>query len=125
MPPASHLLTESQRLGLRCYPNHVSESNLQNWKPASLPGAIALCGRWSRLEPLTVAQHGHAIWSAVDGYDSVWSWLGDGPYAYEEEFLQAIRAKEAGTSAQFFAICPKGLSGEVESATGYGQPHED
>jgi len=66
-----------------------------------------------------MAQHGHSIWSAVDGRDSVWSWLGDGPYAHEEDFLQAIRAKEAGISAQFFAICPKRPSEEVESAAGY------
>ena len=117
--PLPHTILLRGRRVFHCYPDHVSESNLQNWRPAGLPQAIALDGRWSRLEPLTVAQHGHSIWSAVDGRDSVWGWLGDGPDAHEEEFLQAICAKEAGTSAQFFAICSKGSSGEIESAAGY------
>jgi RimJ/RimL family protein N-acetyltransferase len=114
------LLSSAQSLfGLRCYSDHVSESNLENWKTASLPEAITLDGRWSRLEPLTAAKHGHQIWSAVDGHDAVWTWLGDGPYAHEEDFLQAIRIKETGIASQFFAVCPKLPSEEAESAAGY------
>ncbi|WP_221272938.1 GNAT family N-acetyltransferase [Tunturiibacter gelidoferens] len=107
--------------GLHCYPDLVSELNLnlENWKSARPPQAITLDGQWSRLEPLTAAQHGHSIWLAVNGHDSVWTWLSDGPYAREEDCLQALRAKENDNASRFFAILPKQPSGTAGSAAGY------
>jgi RimJ/RimL family protein N-acetyltransferase len=93
--------------------------NLETWKPALLPEAVTLDGRWSRLEPLSAAQHGHSIWLTANGHDSVWTWLGDGPYVREEEFLQGLLAKEVGLAARFFAILPRHPSGEAGSAAGY------
>jgi RimJ/RimL family protein N-acetyltransferase len=122
VPFSVHTLEPRARsVALRCYPDPVSELNLnfENWKPARLPEAITLDGQWSRLEPLTAAQHGHSIWSAVNGHDSVWAWLGDGPYACEEDCLQALRAKENDRASRFFAILPKQPSGRAGSAAGY------
>lgn len=104
-----------------CYHVPVSEHplNLEDWKPARLPQPVVLEGRWVRLEPLVTAQHGQAIWSAVNGHDSVWMWLGDGPYLREEDLLQALRAKENDSVSRFFAILPKQPSGQTESAAGY------
>jgi len=101
--------------------------NLEDWKPAHRPQPIVLDGQWVRLEPLTAAKHGHAIWSAVNGHDSVWAWLGDGPYACEKDCLQALRAKENDTASRFFAVLPKQpsrqpskqTSGQAQSAAGY------
>jgi RimJ/RimL family protein N-acetyltransferase len=106
---------------LHCYHDPVSEHplNLEDWKPAHLPQPVVLEGQWVRLEPLAAAQHGNAIWSAVNGHDSIWMWLGDGPYPREEDFLQALRAKENDSASRFFAILPKQASGQAESAAGY------
>ncbi|WP_433966606.1 GNAT family N-acetyltransferase [Tunturiibacter gelidiferens] len=93
--------------------------NLENWKPARLPEPVVLDGQWVRLEPLTASQHGHSIWLAVDGHDSIWAWLGDCPYAREEDLLRALRAKEMDIAARFFAILPKQPSGAAGSAAGY------
>jgi RimJ/RimL family protein N-acetyltransferase len=41
--------------------------------------------------------------------------LGDGPYATEAEFSEAIEAKEMGSAARFFAILPS----ETRQAAGY------
>ena len=104
-----------------CYSDLVfkPDLNLEDWKPARLPQPVVLNGQWSQLEPLCATQHGHSIWLAIIGHDSVWTWLSDGPFAREESFLQALRAKELETAAQFFAILPKRSSGKVESALGY------
>jgi len=42
----------------------------------------------------------------VKGHDSVWDWLGDGPYGSEAELASALASKEAGVGARFFAILP-------------------
>jgi len=93
--------------------------NLENWKPARPPEPVMMDGQWVRLEPLAAAQHGHAIWLAVNGHDSVWTWLGDGPYQREEDFLQSLRAKEIDIASRFFAILPKHPSEQAQSAAGY------
>ena len=71
------------------------------------------------LHPLLAAQHTHALWQAVLGHDEVWDWLGDGPYACEEDLGAAVLAKENGSAARFFAILPRDASGAAGSAAGY------
>lgn len=71
-----------------------------------------------RLEPLSANRHTSAVWRAVVGHDQVWDYLGDGPYAQEEELHQAIAAKEAGASARFFAIVPR-TGPNADEAAGY------
>lgn len=75
-------------------------------------------GRFVRLEPLSAAQHGSAIWQSVQDHDEVWDYLGDGPYASEESLREALLAKETGSAARFFAIIP--LTGpHANEAAGY------
>lgn len=89
--------------------------NLEQWKPAPLPEPVTLAGQWVTLEPLSAAMHGHALWSAVNGHDEVWTWLADGPYAQEEDLAEALLAKETGAGARFFAILPS----DAKQAAGY------
>ena len=83
-----------------------STTNCSDWKPAPLPDAVTLPGRWVTLEPLTAAKHTSALWQAVKGHDEVWTWLADGPYAREEELAEALEVKQSGLAARFFAILP-------------------
>jgi len=80
--------------------------DLKEWKPAPLPEGVTLTGRWVTLEPLSAAKHAPKLWQAVEGHDEVWQWLGDGPYATEAELKAALKAKEIGTAARFYAIVP-------------------
>jgi RimJ/RimL family protein N-acetyltransferase len=80
---------------------------LSQWSGARPPRPVTIAGRWVTVEPLSAERHAHDLWQAVDGHDEVWTWLSDGPYACEEELAEALSMKEAGTSAQFFAILPE------------------
>ena len=93
--------------------------NLAQWSPVPLPGAVTLTGGWVDLYPLSAAQHTHDLWQAVLGHDEVWDWLGDGPYAREEDFIAALELKEKGAAARFFAILPRQASGAAGTAGGY------
>ena len=92
---------------------------LMDWAGARPPGLTTLTGGWVDLYPLSAAQHTRALWQAVLGHDEVWDWLGDGPYAREEDFFTALEAKENGSAARFFAILPRDASGAAGSAAGY------
>jgi len=92
---------------------------MKSWQPALQPGTVVLDGHGVCLEPLSAQYHGQDIWQAVQGYDSVWTWLGDGPYEREDDLINALVAKEASSVARFFAILPKSLTGEPAKAAGY------
>jgi RimJ/RimL family protein N-acetyltransferase len=77
-----------------------------HWQASRLPAPVRLGGRWVTLEPLSVERHGHDLWFAVEGHDEVWTWLGDGPYAREDDLVADLKRKEMGTAASFFAILP-------------------
>jgi RimJ/RimL family protein N-acetyltransferase len=83
-----------------------SQSNLDSWLAALLPGPVTLAGHWARLEPLSAVRHGRELWEAVCGHDELWTWMGDGPYSTYQSFLSAIESKEVGAAARFFAIVP-------------------
>jgi RimJ/RimL family protein N-acetyltransferase len=86
------------------------------WRGAEPPASVTLEGHFVRLEPLSAAKHATPIWHAVQGRDEVWDYLFDGPYAREDDFRQAIAAKEAVTDARFYAIVPLTGSNAGEAA---------
>jgi RimJ/RimL family protein N-acetyltransferase len=92
-----------------------SLTNLAHWQPVPLPVPVTLAGRWVTLEPLSAVKHASQLWLAVAGYDAVWGWMGDGPYASEADLAGALELKEAGAAARFFAIVPA----ETGKAAGY------
>jgi RimJ/RimL family protein N-acetyltransferase len=77
-----------------------------NWNPAHLTVPVTLRGRFVTLEPLDAGRHAAALWQAAQGHDELWSWMGDGPYATEEEFHRAIAQKQSAPDAVFLAIVP-------------------
>jgi RimJ/RimL family protein N-acetyltransferase len=80
--------------------------DLSQWRGVPQPVSVTLEGRFVRLEPLSANKHAASIWQAVNGHNEVWDYLGDGPYAREEDLREAILGKETGTAARFFAIIP-------------------
>ena len=88
------------------------------WKPAPLARPVTLRGRHATLEPLDAALHAADLWDGVEGHDEVWRWLADGPYTNEAALRQALEEKQAGSSAEFFALMPKS-SGVAEGYASY------
>jgi RimJ/RimL family protein N-acetyltransferase len=82
-----------------------------HWNPALQPLPVTLRGRSVTLEPLDAGRHAPALWQAVQGHDELWDWMGDGPYATEEEFHHAIALKQSAPDAVFLALIP-GVSTE-------------
>jgi len=80
-----------------------------------LPCPVTLRGRTVTLEPLNAERHAAALWSAVQGHDEVWTWLGDGPYPSEAALTLSLAAKQAATDAVFLALVPA----DTATATGY------
>ena len=71
--------------------------------PANCPAPTAIEGRYGRLEKL---QDHHAVdlWSAVQGHDDLWTYMGDGPFDDADIFAEFI-AKRAGLADPYaFAI---------------------
>lgn len=75
-------------------------------------------GRTVTLEPLDAQRHASALWQAVRGRDDLWAWMGDGPYANEQEFAQGLQRKQNAADMIFFAIVPRGL-GRVAGYASY------
>jgi RimJ/RimL family protein N-acetyltransferase len=100
---------------------HKISRPLLSWKPVQPPRREALRGRYVTLEPLEASRHSAALWAAVCGYDDIWRWLADGPYATEAELREALREKETSSSAVFFAIVPHAAARgpEPDAAAGY------
>ncbi len=92
--------------------------DLSQWRGVQPPASVILEGRFVRLEPLSAEKHAASIWRNVYAHDEVWDYLGDGPYAREEDLRAAIQSKETGTAARFFAIIPLSAPNAGE-AVGY------
>jgi len=77
-----------------------------DWTPAPLPAPVTLQGRTVTLAPLSAALHTEALWLAFQGPELNWSWLADSAPLSEPALRTSLAAKEAGSSALFFAIVP-------------------
>jgi RimJ/RimL family protein N-acetyltransferase len=83
-----------------------SADSLLRRKPWARPLPVTLSGRTVRLEPLGAERHAAALWQAVKGHDSLWTWMADGPFADEEEFVRSVARKEQAADAVFLAVVP-------------------
>jgi RimJ/RimL family protein N-acetyltransferase len=80
--------------------------------PAQRPQRVVLVGRVVTLRPFARSSQAAALYQATHGpeQDSLWRYMGDGPYAGFEEYEAAFEKKEKSVDPFFFAI--------VENATG-------
>ncbi len=79
-------------------------ATLQGWSERARPVRGTIAGTWGRLEPLDAAEHGHDIWQGVAGHDSVWTYLGYGPFADEATFLAWLKGREELTDPLAYAV---------------------
>jgi RimJ/RimL family protein N-acetyltransferase len=66
-----------------------------------------LHGRWIRLDHVSVAKHAAELYASFDGKDPeghIWTYLGYGPFASQEEFLEWVKAREAARDPWFYAF---------------------
>jgi RimJ/RimL family protein N-acetyltransferase len=54
--------------------------------PAAPPGPVRLEGSHGRVEKLDAARHGDDLWQAIQGDNSLWPYMGYGPFADEAAF---------------------------------------
>ena len=77
---------------------------LSGWSERARPARASLAGRWGRLEPLDAARHGHDLWAAIEGHDSVWTYLSYGPFPDEATFLAWLKGREELTDPLSYAV---------------------
>jgi RimJ/RimL family protein N-acetyltransferase len=86
----------------------VPETNLPlaHWKPVAVPNPTILKGCYVTLEPLDASRHGADIFSAVDGHDELWAYLGAGPAASASQLMENAERWRQAERAVFLAIIP-------------------
>lgn len=73
-------------------------------RPAQRPGPVTLQGRYGRVEKLS-APHAAALWDAVKGDDSIWTYMSAyGPFAGPEEFATWVATRAALEDPYAYAI---------------------
>lgn len=77
---------------------------VDGWSECSRPARATIEGVWGRLEPLDTAKHGKDLWAAVDGHDSVWTYLGYGPFATESAFMSWLAGRETLTDPMYWVV---------------------
>jgi RimJ/RimL family protein N-acetyltransferase len=75
--------------------------------PAKPPGPVVLEGRFGRLEKLDAARHGGDIWRAVRGDDTLWNYLGYGPFPAEDAFQAWLATRPPLADPYSYAVIDK------------------
>jgi RimJ/RimL family protein N-acetyltransferase len=69
------------------------------------PDLRPLHGRWMRLDPVSVAHHGVALWNSFSQQqDNLWTYMPYGPFDNEATFLDWLKAKETARDPWFYAF---------------------
>ena len=75
------------------------------------PSRVSLDGRFATLVPLSEDAHAESLWAAGlndPANDSLWLYLGDGPYAEFDAFRAGVARKASSEDSVFFAILVDG-----------------
>jgi RimJ/RimL family protein N-acetyltransferase len=75
--------------------------------PAAPPQPVALAGRFGRVEKLE-ARHAADLWRAVKGADTLWPYMGYGPFADEAAFLAWVPERAALPDPYAYAVIDAG-----------------
>ena len=79
-------------------------------RPALRPGTATLAGRFARLEKLDPTTHRAALWRSLRDHDSLWTYMGYGPFTGEAEFDRWLDERAAVADPFAYAV--------VDQATG-------
>ena len=80
------------------------DPDLRNWTPPPRPGAMALEGRFCRLESLDPDRHAAQLHAANRQDDAIWDYLPYGPFATEDAYREWAEWAAAQSDPKFFAI---------------------
>jgi RimJ/RimL family protein N-acetyltransferase len=83
--------------------------------PAERPRHTTIEGRYVTLQPLNADAHADPLFNSVQGHDSLWNYMSDGPFPDREAFRASIEKKEMSTDPLYFAI----LENQSADAVGY------
>ena len=73
----------------------------------NVPDMRPLHGRWIRLDHVSATKHAADLYASFDGKDpegAVWTYMGYGPFASQEEFTEWVKAREAARDPWFYAF---------------------
>lgn len=77
---------------------------LAGWSERARPVRARIAGIFGGLEPLDASRHGHDLWKAIEGHDSVWTYLSYGPFADEATFLAWLKGREELVDPLSYAV---------------------
>lgn len=77
-------------------------------RPADLPQAVTLCGRYGAVERLNPSKHGASLWQAVSGHDRLWTYMAHGPFADEAAFRDWLASRQVLADPCFYAVVEPG-----------------
>ena len=72
--------------------------------PAKRPRHTTIEGRYVTLQPLNADAHANTLFNSVQGHDSLWDYMSDGPFPDREAFRASIEKKALSTDPLYFAI---------------------
>ena len=72
--------------------------------PAARPGPVVLEGRYALIEKLDPGKHGAALWRAVRDDDSLWTYMGYGPFAGEAAFAAGSMSAPRSRDPYSYAV---------------------
>ncbi|HLK82338.1 MAG TPA: GNAT family protein [Xanthobacteraceae bacterium] len=73
-------------------------------RPAVLPQAVTLTGRYGRVERLDAARHRASLWDAVAGHREIWTYMRYGPFADAAVFSDWLISREEARDPFYYAI---------------------
>src|SRR3984893_2597986 len=83
--------------------------------PAERPRHTTIEGRYVTLQPLNADAHADTLFNSVQGHDSLWDYMSDGPFPDREAFRASIEKKAVSTDPLYFAI----VDNQSADAVGY------
>jgi RimJ/RimL family protein N-acetyltransferase len=91
-------------------------SQLSHWKPAIVPQAEPIEGRFIRLEKLDPRRHGEDLWEVLQGPESdpvLWNYLPYGPFAERAAFDRWLEGNAASRDPLFYSVIDR-TNGQVQ-----------
>jgi RimJ/RimL family protein N-acetyltransferase len=73
-------------------------------KPAPMPGAVTLKGRFGSVERLDAGRHGPSLIEALRGHDAIWAYIFVGPFADDASLADYLAASERNKERVFYAV---------------------
>jgi RimJ/RimL family protein N-acetyltransferase len=97
-----------------------------HWAPAKLPDRSDIKGVRARLEPVDPKRHAASLFDACVGADSIWDYLGYGPFTDLGSFSQWLAERAVSEDPLFYAVvdvqaeAPRGMASYMRMKPAHG-----